>query len=319
MGKKVTKILTPKDYKSLEHTWCPGCGDAGILVAIHKALAELQIPPHMVAVIGGIGCFAKTPEYIKCCGVNWLHGRELAFAIGVKLANPKLTVFSVGGDGDNYGIGIEHIFHACRRNPDVVSIVSNNQVFALTKGQASPTSHKDLITSTTPRGAKDEPVDAVALAVEEGAAFVARGYAYNQKELTELIVTAIQHRGYSLIDVLSPCVTWHREPNYDNLRDYYNSIMIPIEEAGHKEFLRHHKDSKLFPYSYDPTDKETVQRVLRYTREVLGKMPVGLLYKKDVVTMGDNAGVDPENPIVELDISVETNRRQYEEFKEKFR
>ncbi|HHV55343.1 MAG TPA: 2-oxoacid:ferredoxin oxidoreductase subunit beta [Firmicutes bacterium] len=200
-------------YKSeVTPTWCPGCGDYGILSAVKQALAELEIYPHEVLFVSGIGCGSKLPDYIHANGLTTLHGRALPVAQGAKLANPRMHVIAVTGDGDAYGIGGNHLLHAVRRNIDITHIVENNMVYALTKGQYSPTTARGSVTKTTPppEGVPEDPINPLALALAAGATFVARGFAGDPKYLAWLIGRAIRHRGYALVDVLQPCVIFNR-------------------------------------------------------------------------------------------------------------
>lgn len=186
------------------------CGDFGILLALKNALVELGRDPKDVVVVSGIGCSGKLPHYIKTYGFEGLHGRALPVASGVKLANHGLTVVTVGGDGDGYGIGMGHFIHSLRRNIDITYIVHNNQIYGLTTGQYSPTSHKGTISSSSPYGSLEEPVNPLTLALSSGCGFVSRGFAGDIKHLTQLIVSAIKYRGFSLVDVLQPCVTFNK-------------------------------------------------------------------------------------------------------------
>jgi len=202
--------LSMMSYRTPVHNdWCPGCGDFGILSSLQMALADLQIPPHMVAVVSGIGCSGKTPHYINAYGIHTLHGRTLPFALGIKLANPALTVIAVGGDGDGLGIGAGHFVNSGRRNVDLTYIVFDNGVYGLTKGQASPTLARGLKTKALPRPNINDAINPIALAVVSGYTFVARGYAYDTKHLKELIKQGIQHKGAAFIDVLQPCPTYN--------------------------------------------------------------------------------------------------------------
>jgi 2-oxoglutarate ferredoxin oxidoreductase subunit beta len=202
--------LSMMSYRTPVHNdWCPGCGDFGILSAVQMALADLQIPPHRVAVVSGIGCSGKTPHYINTYGIHTLHGRTLPFALGIKLSNPSLTVIAVGGDGDGLGIGAGHFVNSGRRNVDITYIVFDNGVYGLTKGQASPTLARGMKTKALPRPNINDAVNPIALAVVSGYTFVARGYAYDTKHLKELIKQGIQHKGSAFIDVLQPCPTYN--------------------------------------------------------------------------------------------------------------
>ncbi len=204
------KPLSLNDYKTPVHiNWCPSCGDFGITNAIQRALAQLQIPPHMVAVFSGIGCSGKTPHYINAYGFHTLHGRVLPNATGAKLANRDLTVIAVGGDGDGFGIGAGYFVNSGRRNVDFTYIVFNNGVYGLTKGQGAPTLARGVRTKSMPEPAIQDNLNPIALAIGSGYTFVGRGYALDPKGLSELIVQAIQHKGSAFLDVLQTCPTYN--------------------------------------------------------------------------------------------------------------
>ncbi len=197
-------------YKSnLNPDWCPGCGDYGILNAALMAFAELKLDPYKTVVVGGIGCSGKIPHYFNVHGVHTLHGRAVTFASGLKLANPELTVVVFGGDGDQLGIGVGHFVSVGRRNIDITIIIHNNQVYGLTKGQASPTLPRGIKTKALPMPNMQDPINPVRLALASGYTFVARGYAYNVQHLKEVIKKAIQHKGLSVVEVLQPCPTYN--------------------------------------------------------------------------------------------------------------
>jgi 2-oxoglutarate ferredoxin oxidoreductase subunit beta len=197
------------DYKSgIKPVWCPGCGDYSVLMEITKALAELQLPPEQVAVISGIGCSSRLPGYLSTYGFHGIHGRALPLASGLKVARPDLTVICTGGDGDGFSIGGNHFLHACRRNLDITYIVMDNQVYGMTKGQASPTTDPDWDSDLTPGGTGIHPFQPLVLALASGANFVARAFSGDPKGTTAMIVEAIRHPGFSFIQVLSPCVTF---------------------------------------------------------------------------------------------------------------
>ncbi len=215
-----------KEYSRCElPNWCPGCGDFGILAGVKKALVELNIESHNAMLVSGVGCFAKLPYWTKAYGFVGLHGRGLPVAQGIKLANPKLTVIAFGGDGDGYGEGGNHFIHACRRNLNVCYFVHNNEVFGLTTGQYSPTSEKGRKSKSSPLGTLEQPVNPLALAISSGATFVARAYAGDLKQLVEIMKLAIQHnqqeKGFALVDILQPCVSFGHPNNYYPDRIYY--------------------------------------------------------------------------------------------------
>lgn len=223
-------MVTVQDYASPIHpTWCPGCGDYGIHNAVKTALAGLSLAPHEVMIVSGIGCGSKLPDYTHANGFLTIHGRALAVATGIRLANHGLKVFCVHGDGDSYGEGGNHLLHAARRNMDFVDIVQNNRRYSLTKGQYSPTSDHCLVTPTSPEGALEETFNPLAVALAAGATFVARGFAGDPKYLSELIVKAARHRGYALLDVLQPCVTF----NHENTYDWYRARVYRLEIEGY--------------------------------------------------------------------------------------
>jgi len=202
--------LTAKDYKGhIDPDWCPGCGDFGVLNALQRACAELQISPHDILTVSGIGCSSNFPGYFNAYGMHTLHGRSLAVATGAKMANHELTVVVTGGDGDGYGIGGNHFTHTARRNVDLTYLVMNNQVYGLTTGQVSPTSRVGMKTKSTPFGSIETPLNPITSAIMNGATFVARGYSGDPRHLANLIKQAIQHKGFSLIDIFSPCVTFN--------------------------------------------------------------------------------------------------------------
>lgn len=193
-----------------EISWCPGCGDYKILDSLKLALEELGLAPRDVVIASGIGQGAKMPHYMLCHIANGLHGRSLPLATGIKAANRALTVIAVGGDGDMYGEGGNHFIHAIRRNPDITNIVCNNMVYGLTKGQGSPTTARGTKTSSQPEGVTNSPLNPLALALACGAAFVARASAADTERTKNLIKAAIRHKGYALVDVFQPCVSFNR-------------------------------------------------------------------------------------------------------------
>ena len=209
----VIPALKAKDYKSnIKPVWCPGCGHFAVLSAVTKALAHLQLNKEQVAMVSGIGCSSRVPAYIDSYGFHGVHGRALAVASGLKAARPDLTVLVAGGDGDGFSIGGNHFLHACRRNMDMTYIVMDNEVYGMTKGQASPTTAPDWSRSKlTPHGTGVRPFVPAAIALGSGASFIARGFAGDPNHLTKLLVQAIQHPGFAFLHVLSPCQTYRPE------------------------------------------------------------------------------------------------------------
>ncbi len=253
--------VTAADYKGKIHAdWCPSCGDFTVLSALQTALVELGLEPHKVAVVSGIGCSSNLPGYINAYGMHTLHGRSLAVATGLKLANHELTVICTGGDGDGYGIGGNHFVHTMRRNVDLTYIVMDNQIYGLTTGQISPTSRKGMVTKSTPDGSVENPINPIPMAIVGGATYVARGYSGKQRHLVELIKGGIQHKGFALIDVFSPCVTYNKVNSYD----FFKPRVKILEEQGH-----------------DPTDfHAAIEKGFQWGDEKEGGIPIGLFWKK---------------------------------------
>jgi len=208
----MTSMVKPKDYKSdIQPVWCPGCGHFAVLSALTKALAYLQIPKHQVGFVSGIGCSSRIPAYVDSYGFHGVHGRGLAVASGLKAARPELTVVAAGGDGDGYSIGGNHFLHACRRNMDMLYIVMDNQVYGMTKGQASPTTEPDWVSKLTPHGSGVRPFQPLAIALASGAGFIARAFSGDPSGMSKILVEAIRHKGFAFIEVLSPCKTFRPE------------------------------------------------------------------------------------------------------------
>ena len=222
--------LKPKDFKSkISPDWCPGCGDFGVLNCLQKACAELGIRPHEIVTVSGIGCSSNFPGFFNAYGMHTLHGRSLAVAAGVKLANHELTVIVTGGDGDGYGIGGNHFTHTARRNVDLTYLVMNNQIYGLTTGQISPTSSLGMKTKSTPFGGIEIPVNPITSAIMNGATFVARAFSADGKQLLELMTKAIEHKGFAIIDIFSPCVTF----NHDNDYAFFKERIKKLEDENH--------------------------------------------------------------------------------------
>ncbi|MCU7802814.1 MAG: 2-oxoacid:ferredoxin oxidoreductase subunit beta [Candidatus Thiodiazotropha sp. (ex Lucinoma annulata)] len=202
--------LKAKDYKSdIKPVWCPGCGHFAVLSALTKAMAHLGLVKEKVAVVSGIGCSSRLPAYIDSYGFHGIHGRALAAASGLKAARPDLTVVVAGGDGDGFSIGGNHFLHACRRNMDITYIVMDNEVYGMTKGQASPTTRPTWSNSEmTPHGTGIPCFNPAAIALAAGAGFIARGYSGEPSEMTRLLVEAIEYPGFAFVQVLSGCVTF---------------------------------------------------------------------------------------------------------------
>lgn len=247
-----------EDYLSpLENQWCPGCGNFGILKAVKQSLVDLQLAPQQVLFVSGIGQAGKFPHYLKCNLLNELHGRTLPAAAAARIVNPALIVIAEGGDGDGYGEGGNHFIGAMLRNVKITYLVHNNQVYGLTKGQASPTSDRGFITRTTPAGA-GEPLNPLALAVASNASFVARSFAGDTEHLSKMVNLAIRHHGFALVDILQPCVTF----NHVNTYEFYRTRVYKLEnETG-----------------YDPADRVAAfKKALEWGE----KIPIGLFYRHE--------------------------------------
>src|SRR5437660_2223879 len=213
------KKIEAKEYKAeTPPDWCPGCGDFGVLNALQRACAEMGLEPHEILVVSGIGCSSNLPGFFRSYGVHSLHGRALPFATGAKLANHALTVIATGVDGDGYGIGMNHFIQAMRRNINITYVVMNNEIYGLTTGQVSPTSETGMKTKSTPQGNLEAMLNPLALALASGCGYVARGFSGQVKHLVELYKGGIQHPGFALIDVFSPCVTFNKQNTYDWFR-----------------------------------------------------------------------------------------------------
>ncbi|MEK7538107.1 MAG: 2-oxoacid:ferredoxin oxidoreductase subunit beta [Patescibacteria group bacterium] len=255
-------------------TWCPGCGNFGIWTALKQALAELNIELHRTVIVFGIGCSGNESNFVKAYGFHGLHGRTLPVAEGVALANSGLTTIAIGGDGDGYGEGMAHFIHTIRANPNITYIVHDNQVYGLTKGQTSPTSEHGFKTPSTPLGNPDLPINPISLAIAAGAGFVARGFAGDAGHLTGLIKAAIQHRGFSLVDVFQPCVTF----NATNTFRWFFGKVVKLETLKH-----------------DPTNRDTAWKQAQNEE----KLPIGVFYQKESPTLQDGFPVLAKKTLVE--------------------
>lgn len=262
--------------------WCPGCGDFGILSAIHIALAELGIEPHRAVLVSGIGCSGKVPHFVNAYGVHTLHGRTLPFATGIKLANPDLEVIAVGGDGDGLGIGVGHFVNTGRRNIDMTYIIHDNGVYGLTKGQASPTLKLGLRTKSLQKPNINEGINPISLALAAGYTFIARSYAYDIRHLKDIIKQGIQHKGLAFIDILQPCPTY----NDINTKEWYAGEDRVDPKTG-KPVSRLYKLEEI---GYDPVvhnmEEEFNKTIsaLEKSREWGNKIPLGVFYKNELVS-----------------------------------
>lgn len=306
--------------------WCAGCGDFGVTAATQQTILELVnelgVPLERIFALSGIGCSSKEPEMLRVNAYQGQHGRSLPVAVGVATANPSLTVIDFGGDGDTYAIGMEHFMHSIIRNVNITLTIMNNQVYGLTKGQASPTAHTGLRTGSTPQGKKGRSVNPLRLAIAAGAAFVARGVSWQKNELADLMKQAIFTKGFSLVDVFSPCVTYHREPGFRGsgpIVDWYRQNYITDIQDAWKD-LRDQvftpEEKAALPSSYDPTMPDARVHALRLIEEAakIGREVTGLLVVDETQpTMADNLGVSAENPPALVNIDLTRNLQSYNE------
>lgn len=260
------------ELKDLEITydkpnWCPGCGDFGIWIALKRAIVELNLNPWEVVLVSGIGCSSKVPYWVKTYGFNGLHGRPMPVAEGIKLANHNLTVIVVAGDGDQYGEGLNHMIHAARRNIDITLITHNNQIYGLTTGQFSPTTDIGEENKATPVPVAETPINPISLALSAGATFIARGFAGDGKMQTQLIKEAIEHKGFSVVDTMQPCVTFNKK----NTFSWFYERIYKLETEGHdiKDRAKAFAKAEEWPLKNQlkPGEKE--------------KIPVGVFYKEE--------------------------------------
>ena len=243
-------------FTTYETAWCPGCGNFSILNSLKTALEELGIEPNEVLMVAGIGQAAKTPQYLSANSFCGLHGRALPAAVAAKIANEKLTVIVNSGDGDSYGEGGNHFIHNIRRNVNIAHFVHDNQIYGLTKGQASPTSGEGHITGVQTDGNRNTPLNPVLLAIASGAGFVARGFSGDSKQLVSIMKEAILYPGYAFVDILQPCISFNKV----NTFAYYKNMVKPLGD------------------DYDPADRlDAIKRSM----EVSEKIPTGILYREE--------------------------------------
>ncbi len=266
-------MVTIADYKGkVKPDWCPGCGNFAQLSAISAALVDMGIEPKDSVVVSGIGCSSNLPEFINLYGFHGLHGRSLPVASAIKWANSKLTVLAYGGDGDGFFEGTQHFYHTAKRNVDITYIVSDNQVFGLTTGQASPTSQLGMKTKSTPEGNIEKPLNPLTIALTAGATFVARAFSGDALNLREVIKKGITHKGFSFIDVFSPCVTYNKINTYDFFRQ---RVYKPV------------------------TDTKDFDRAYKLAQEWGDKIPIGVLYDVDEKTYEDYDPVISSVPLID--------------------
>jgi len=272
------------DYKSdVKPIWCPGCGDYAVLSAFMKAVAELGIPPEEIAIASGIGCSGRFAAFVRAYGLHGTHGRALPLATGIKLGNPNLTVFGISGDGDAFSIGAGHLPHAARRNVDLTYIVLDNQIYALTKGQPSPTSPEGMKRKASPFGTIEHHISPTPIMLAYGATFVARGFSANPRDLTELIKLAVMHRGFSFVHVVSPCVSFYDTYAYfkerlERVPDTHD--VTDLHDAIHLAFDPDHLYTGVFYEVERPSFEDELGRI----RAEAGALDLGALVDKYCVS-----------------------------------
>jgi 2-oxoglutarate/2-oxoacid ferredoxin oxidoreductase subunit beta len=272
-------MATWDDYKGDTPAWCPGCGNFSILKTFKEAMIELGLEPHQFTIVSGIGQAGKFPHYLKCNTFNGLHGRTLPVATGIRLANHQMPVIAVAGDGDCYGEGGNHLMHAMRRNVNVKLFVHDNQVYGLTKGQASPTTLEGTVTKNAPFGVFSEQLNPMALAVALDCSFVARSFAGDQEHLKTMIKEAMSHRGFSLVDILQPCVSFNKVNTYE----WYKQRAYHIESE------------------YDPTNRSAAfERALEWG----DRIPIGIIYRNNRPTLEERIPVIRDLTLVEQSFEI---------------
>lgn len=269
-------------YNISETAWCPGCGNFEIIAALKSTLEQLGKKPHEVLLAAGIGQAAKTPQYLNANGFCGLHGRSLPPAAAAKIVNSALTVIVNTGDGDSYGEGGNHFLHNIRRNVDITHFVHDNQIYGLTKGQASPTTELRMVTDVQTSGSMNEPLNPVLLAISLGAGFVARAFSGNRDQLISIMKEAINYKGYALVDILQPCVTF----NKTNTFQWYNKRVYKLDE------------------NYDPSNKlSAMEKAMEWEERI----PTGILFKQEKKTFSDKLDFLREGPPL-VDRCVDLNK-----------
>jgi 2-oxoglutarate ferredoxin oxidoreductase subunit beta len=275
--------MSENKYHLDDPTWCRGCGLYAVFASLKNVAASLDLAPEMMAVVTGIGCHGRFNNYFNAYGFHGLHGRALPVATGIKLANTELSVVVISGDGDAYSIGLGHFIHSVRRNVKLTHIVVNNSVYGLTQGQTSPTSRQGYVSISSPRGSKEMPLEGPLLALASGANFVARGFSGNPKQLMSLLKSAMKHNGYSLVEVLSPCVTHNKVNTYK----WFQSNIHDLDGDP----------------DYDVRDRS--RAIASFSGRA--KLPVGLIFKGKGPSFNDLA-LPSQTPIVFSDLRVEAKK-----------
>jgi len=275
-------MSSTQDFTGYQPTWCPGCGDWGIGLAIKQAFVQLGFDPSTVAVVFGIGCSGNMNDFLNAYAIHSLHGRAIPNAIGIKLANHNLPVVAIVGDGDCYGEGGNHLIHTCRGNHDLTVIVHDNGVYGLTTGQVAPTASKGFKSKSTPSGIIETPINPLALAILSGATFVAQSFAGDANTTISLIKAGIQHKGFSLINILQPCVTFNKINTYQ----YYLQKVYKLPETYQKDDL-----------------KKALEKSLEINQE---KFPLGVIYQTQRPTFTDQLSQLKESSLI--------NQKRFEDF-----
>ncbi len=273
-----------KDYHLSDPTWCPGCGIYGLFAALKMAAGDLDLGPEETVMVTGIGCHGRLNNHFRSYGFHALHGRTLPLASGIKLANPRLSVLSISGDGDAYSIGVGHFVHALRKNIDITYLVVDNRIYALTQGQTSPTTPLGHVSVSAPFGTKELPLDGPRLALASGGTFIARGFSGHPKKLAVLIKKGIQHKGFSFIEVLSPCVTHNKIIS----AQWFKEHISPLDEDP----------------GYDPRSrKQAGEKLIKED-----KIPVGLIYAEERATYGELVLPESDHPLVGIDLDLDVKK-----------
>ncbi|RJR30863.1 2-oxoacid ferredoxin oxidoreductase [Candidatus Parcubacteria bacterium] len=281
-----------EDFKTnVKPTWCPGCGNFGLWQSYREALAELGLQPHNTAMVFDIGCCGNAANWHKLYAFHSLHGRTIPVAFAIKIANSELTVVADSGDGGGYGEGGNHFLHTCRTNIDITYIVHNNQIYGLTTGQASPTTEIGLQTKTTPQGQLDRPFHPLQVAIAQGATFVARGFTGDPMQLKNIIKEAIKHKGFSLVDILQPCITWNKL----NTFTWYKQRVYKLEEQN-----------------WDAKDKE---KALAKAGEWGDKIPTGIFYQEQAPSYESQLPQLKDKTLVEQGVQAQDISKFLKEFK----
>ena len=262
-------------------TWCPGCGNFGIWQALKNTFAGMKLDPDKMAIVFGIGCSGNMNDFLWANSFHALHGRSIPNAVGIKIANHHLPVLAIVGDGDCYGEGGNHFLHACRGNHDITVIVHDNRVYGLTTGQVAPTANKGSKSKSTPSGIIEVPVNPIALAISQGATFVSQGFSGDMNHLVDLIEKAVNHKGFSLVNVFQPCVTF----NHVNSYDWYRSRIY-----------------KLAPENHDPLD---INQAWQKSQEVEDKIPLGIIYQVQKPTYTQSLPQLAQKPLLEADLNLD--------------